>query len=138
MDMSNIGELNMPSPTKSAFSKQKLKSEIHLLNAFENVYKAELKNARTPKQKQRFAKKLSDISLARELKKGKLGIKRRDHKLDKPKRCLMCGEPTRNESGFCDAYTGSSFGCKEQWYEEYKTKPTNKELNAKWRDEFDE
>lgn len=118
-------------------SKQKLKSEIELLNAYEKVYKRELKNAKTTRQKQKFEKKLSDISLAKELKKSQLGTKRREQKLDKPKRCLMCGEPTKNTSGFCDRYAGSSFGCKENWYSEYKTVPTKKELNAKWRNEVE-
>lgn len=55
------------------------------------------------------------------------------HQQKEPKRCLMCGEPTTNPSGFCNQYAGSAFGCKEIWNEEYSTKPTKKELNAKWR-----
>lgn len=50
------------------------------------------------------------------------------------KRCMMCGNPTTNPSGFCNQYAGSAFGCKEMWQEEYPTLPTKKELDAKWRD----
>ncbi len=55
------------------------------------------------------------------------------HQQRKPKKCMMCGEPTTNPSGFCNQYAGSIFGCKETWDQEYSSKPTKKELNAKWR-----
>lgn len=55
------------------------------------------------------------------------------HQKQVPKKCLMCGEATTNPSGFCDQYVGSIFGCKEMWDEEYKTKPTKKDLDATWR-----
>jgi len=118
--------------------KQKIKSRIHLLKAFEDVYKRENKYAKTKKRKESTQKKLEDISLAIELSKASLDKKRREKKQSIAKRCLMCGESTKNPSGFCDRYSGSAFGCKEQWYEEYKTPPTKKELNAKWRDDLDE
>lgn len=49
------------------------------------------------------------------------------------KKCMMCGEPTTNPSGFCNKYLESIFDCKKMWLKEYKTLPTKKELNAKWR-----
>ncbi|MEK6862021.1 MAG: hypothetical protein AABY07_08710, partial [Nanoarchaeota archaeon] len=52
---------------------------------------------------------------------------------NQPRKCLMCGEPTTNPSGFCNQYVGSVFGCKEMWDEEYSTKPTKEDLDAKWR-----
>ena len=62
------------------------------------------------------------------------GLTREEKHQEKiPKKCLMCGEATTNPSGFCNAYVGSAFGCKEMWNEEYKTKPTKKELDANWR-----
>ena len=55
------------------------------------------------------------------------------HQLKEPKKCMMCGKPTTNTSGFCNQYLGSMFGCKETWKQEYHSMPTKKELNAKWR-----
>jgi len=55
------------------------------------------------------------------------------HQHRKPKKCMMCGKPTTNPSGFCNEYASSMFGCEETWNEEYDSLPTKKELNAKWR-----
>lgn len=61
------------------------------------------------------------------------GVTREEKQESVEKKCMMCGKSTKNKSGFCDEYAGSMFGCKEMWFEEYSTKPTKKELNAKWR-----
>ena len=55
------------------------------------------------------------------------------HQLKDPKKCMMCGKPTTNPSGFCNEYLASIFDCKEMWKQEYLSLPTKKELNAKWR-----
>lgn len=61
------------------------------------------------------------------------GLTREEKQEPTAKKCMMCGQSTKNISGFCDQYAGSIFGCKEMWFEEYSTKPTKRELNAKWR-----
>jgi len=60
-------------------------------------------------------------------------IREEKHQKSVPKKCLMCGEATTNPSGFCNAYVGSAFGCKEMWKEEYDFKPTKEDLDASWR-----
>lgn len=65
------------------------------------------------------------------MNKGLTRNKKHHKKIEK--KCMMCGKPTTNPSGFCNQYLGSIFGCKEMWKEQYKTMPTKKELNAKWR-----
>ena len=62
------------------------------------------------------------------------GMTREEKQTKVEKKCMMCGTPTTNKSGFCNQYLGSIFDCKSMWFEEYSTKPTKKELCAKWRD----
>ena len=106
--------------------KEVLKGNVGMMQAYFNCIKD---NKRISNNKK------NEIALAIQLGKAQLskGKKRREEQLQKPKRCMMCGKPTTNKSGFCNEYVGTSFGCKEQWKEEYSTMPTKKELNASWR-----
>lgn len=61
------------------------------------------------------------------------GLTRQEKQEKVEKKCVMCGKPTTNSSGFCNEYLGSAFGCKEMWKQEYGKMPTKDELNAKWR-----
>ena len=115
--------------------KKKTKSDIGLLTALKDTVITDYKITKNnTKKKKRLGKKLEKITLALEIKKASISRKRHDKKESIAKRCMMCGEPTVNASGFCNSYAGSAFGCKENWKAEYKTMPTKKELNAKWRD----
>ena len=110
---------------------QEVKSRINLLTAYKDVLKRDYKFKKT----KRLEKKLEDVSLALELSKASISKKRNEKKQEIEKKCMMCGEPTKNTSGFCDKYAGSAFGCKESWKAEYRTMPTKEELNASWRDQ---
>lgn len=112
--------------------KQKTRSDIHLLNAFKDVFKREHKTASGTKKKS-LEKKIRNATLAIELKKASISEKRKEKQTKIPKRCVACGNPTTNKSGFCNSYTGSMFGCKESWKQDYDSMPTQKELGAKWR-----
>lgn len=114
--------------------KQNIRGRISLLQAYKENYMRDYKRAKDgTKKKEKLEKKLEDIELAIQLSKSSISRKRPDKKISKEKKCMMCGEPTSNASGFCDNYAGSMFGCKESWMQEYGSKPTQKELNAKWR-----
>lgn len=44
------------------------------------------------------------------------------------KACMSCGKPTIKKNGLCSA------DCENIWDETYDTRPSKKELNAKWRE----
>lgn len=116
-------------------SKLKAKGNISLLEAYKKVFTNDYKSTKNKVKRKRLAKKLQETELALEINKASISRKRNEKKTSEEKRCMMCGEQTKNQSGFCDSYAGSMFGCKETWKQEYGKMPTKEELNAKWRDE---
>jgi len=113
--------------------KLKTKGDISLLQAYKQVFTQDYKTTKNKAQKKRLGKKLEVAELAIQIKKASVSRARNEKKITKAKRCMLCGESTKNNSGFCDSYAGSSFGCKETWKAEYGSMPTKEELNAKWR-----